>query len=413
MLTVTVPNDTLAQALRSHIAAHGGQSLNILSWNLMGPPGADVVADANLVVVGHYWEGRQDYTFLSQLKQLKAVQIPSAGFEHALPYIPAGVALANGRGVHSAETAELAVGLILAMQRGIAAARDDQHRHYWLPTSKTHSYESLADRRVLIVGAGSVAKALAARLAPFEVSLTFVARSARPDPDLAALAADPLLARFETLTDPEAPASRVDANIHAITELTSLLPQADIVVLTVPADASTEHLIGAPELAAMRDGALLVNVARGPVVDTDALFAALRSGRIRAALDVTEPEPLPADHPLWDAPNVLITPHVGGNTRAGYSRYNQLVTRQVVHLLSGEPLENLVREPAVVSTGSTTQSSAVASTGSTTQSPAVVSTGSTTQSSAVASTVSTTQSPAVASTGSTSSTTEAAGTASA
>ena len=128
-------------------------------------------------------------------------------------------------------------------------------------------------------------------------------------------------------------------------DLPHLLPSADIVILTVPLNDDTEHLFDAGTLALMADGALLVNIARGRVVDTDALLAELEAHRLRAALDVTDPEPLPADHPLWHAPNVLITAHQGGNTTATYPRTARLVRRQILHLLAGEEPENVIRRP--------------------------------------------------------------------
>ncbi|MFT4111098.1 NAD(P)-dependent oxidoreductase [Propionicimonas sp.] len=186
-------------------------------------------------------------------------------------------------------------------------AIDAQRRARW------HNPElpSLADRRVLLVGAGSLAGAIAERLRPFEVELTIVARTARD-------------------------------GVHGVDELPVLLPDADIVVLAVPGSAQTHHLLDAGGLAALPDGALVVNVARGGVVDTAALLAELESGRLRAALDVTDPEPLPADHPLWHAPHTIITAHQGGNSDATYSRVAALLRRQLEHLLAGEPLENVV-----------------------------------------------------------------------
>ena len=132
--------------------------------------------------------------------------------------------------------------------------------------------------------------------------------------------------------------------VHGVDELPALVPDADVVVLTVPLDETTHHLVDAALLARMADGALLVNVARGKVVDTDALLAELRTGRLRAALDVTDPEPLPPDHPLWHAPNVLVTAHQGGNTDATFPRVAALVRRQLETLLAGgEPVNVVAR----------------------------------------------------------------------
>ncbi|MCL2423552.1 MAG: 2-hydroxyacid dehydrogenase, partial [Micrococcales bacterium] len=263
------------------------------------------------VVIGHYWIGSQRWQHLAGVPNLSTVLLPSAGFEHALPYVPEHVTVCSGRGVHSAGTAELAVGLIVAAQRGLADAVTAQHDQRW-----HNPYgQALADRHVLVVGAGSVASALVARLRPFEVTITQVARTARQGPD---------------------------GPVHGIDELMTLVPHADVLVLTVPLDATTEHLVDATVLAALPDGALVVNIARGPVIDTDALVAELYAGRLRAALDVTDPEPLPSGHRLWSAPNTLITAHQGGNTDATGPRVAALVRRQLGHLLAGEPLENVV-----------------------------------------------------------------------
>ena len=174
---------------------------------------------------------------------------------------------------------------------------------------------SLADRRVVVVGAGSVGAAVVARLRPFEVDVVQVGRSARDTPD---------------------------GHVHAVVELPDLVPDADVVILVVPLDESTHHLVDADLLARMKDGALLVNLARGKVVDTEALLVELTAGRLRAALDVTDPEPLPAGHPLWSAPNVLITAHQGGNTDATDPRVAALVRRMVEDLLAGRDPQNVV-----------------------------------------------------------------------
>jgi phosphoglycerate dehydrogenase-like enzyme len=229
-----------------------------------------------------------------------------------LPHLPPGVTLCNAGGVHDASTAELAVGLILARLRRLDDAARAQAEARW-----THGrYDALADRTVLVVGYGGVGTAIAARLDPFEVETIRVARRARPGADPA---------------------------VHGMAELDALLPRADVVVLACPLTPETRGLVDAPFLARMRDGALLVNVARGPVVDTDALLAELVSGRLRAALDVTDPEPLPPDHPLWRAPGVLISPHVGGNTSAFLPRARRLVGAQVRRWAAGEPLRHVVR----------------------------------------------------------------------
>lgn len=302
MLTVTVPDTDLLQRL-----ADLSDRVELVAWDLIDPLPADVAERVELVQIGHYWVQPERWRRLYELPRLRYVQLPSAGFEHALPLIPDYATVLNGRGIHSAGTAELAVALMLASQRGLVDAIDAQRAERW------HNPElaSLADRRVLVIGAGSVAQAVAARLRPFEVDLTLVGRSARN-------------------------------GVHAIAELPQLLTSAEIVVVTVPYSAQTHHLLDAAALAALPDGALLVNVARGLVVDTDALLAELRSKRLRAALDVTDPEPLPAGHELWHAPNTIITAHQGGNSTATYPRVAALLRRQLEHLLTGEPVENVV-----------------------------------------------------------------------
>lgn len=257
--------------------------------------------------VPRYMGPTEDLALMSVMPHLKVVQLLTAGFDSALGHLPPGVTLCNAGGVHDASTAELAVGLILSSLRGIDDFVRTMPSGGWLHAKR----EALADKRVLIIGAGGVAQALRSRLSPFEVDVELVGRTARP-------------------------------GVHAAAALPDLLGRADVVVLAVPLDDSTRGLVDTPFLARMRDGALLVNIARGPVVDTDALVAAVASGRIRAALDVTEPEPLPPGHPLWTLPGVLISPHVGGNTSAFLPRARRLVADQLVRFVEGRPLQSVV-----------------------------------------------------------------------
>lgn len=302
MLTVTVPD----QELLDRLSDLSGR-VELVLWDLLSPLPLDVAERVRAVQIGHYWAAPDRWLRLSEARNLQYVMLPSAGFEHAIPRVPPGTILCNGRGVHSTGTAELALALILASQRGLVDAVDAQRERRWY----NPELASLADRRVLVVGAGSVAQAVVDRLLPFEVEITQVARTARD-------------------------------GVHGIDELVPLLRESDIVVLTVPGSSETHHLLDATALAALPASGLVVNVARGPVVDTDALLAELQSGRLRAALDVTDPEPLPSDHPLWQAPNTIITAHQGGNTDATYSRVARLVRRQLEHLLAGEEPENVV-----------------------------------------------------------------------
>ncbi|WP_306340511.1 2-hydroxyacid dehydrogenase [Streptomyces sp. AS13] len=253
---------------------------------------------------------------LAKMRGVQVVQTLSAGIDHVEPglgSLPPGVRLCNAKGVHEASTAELTLALVLASLRGIPGFVHGQDAEEW----RSGFYPALADKSVLIVGYGSIGSAIEDRLAPFECArVARVARSAR------ASARGP---------------------VQALDELPALLPESDIVILSTPLNPSTRGLVDAEFLAAMPDGALLVNVARGGVVDTKALLAELESGRLRAALDVTDPEPLPAGHPLWHAPNVLITPHVGGSTSAFEPRAKRLLAAQLTRFAAGEPVENVVR----------------------------------------------------------------------
>ncbi|MFD9335606.1 2-hydroxyacid dehydrogenase [Streptomyces sp. NPDC060028] len=252
---------------------------------------------------------------LAAMPRLRVVQTLTAGIDHVLGGLASlspGVRLCNARGVHEASTAELALTLVLASLRGIPGMVRGQDREDW----RGGFYEALADKSVLIIGYGSIGAAIEDRLAPFECRrIARVARSAR---------------------------SSGRGPVHALAELPRLLPQADVVILSTPLTEQTRGLAGAEFLGRMKDGALLVNVARGPVVDTKSLLAELESGRLRAALDVTDPEPLPSGHPLWHAPHVLITPHVGGSSSAFEPRAKRLVARQLNRFAAGEPVENTV-----------------------------------------------------------------------
>jgi phosphoglycerate dehydrogenase-like enzyme len=282
-------------------------------WDVAAPPGVALGDDAAdvAVVVLPYMQPATAIGTLGELRGLRLVQTLTAGYDGLPQHMPPGVALATAAGVHDASTAELAVGLVLASLRGIDDAVRDAEAARWRPVLRP----SLADRRVLLVGAGSVGGAIAARLAPFEVTLTRVASRARTD-ELGA--------------------------VHGVDELPALLPEHDVVILAVPLTEATTGMVDSGFLAAMPEGALLVNVARGPVVDTAALLAELRRHRLRAALDVVDPEPLPAGHPLWGAPGLVLTPHVGGNTTAMRPRALALLRAQLERLVAGEPPGNVV-----------------------------------------------------------------------
>ncbi|MFI1713245.1 2-hydroxyacid dehydrogenase [Streptomyces litmocidini] len=296
------------------LPAPGGSGLNYRFWD----GGPDFPADPARCVfyVVPYMKGSEIAVRpLAGMTSLRVVQTLSAGIDHVTPGIGSlrpGVALCNAKGVHEASTAELTLALILASLRGIPGFVRGQDAEEW----RAGFYPALADKSVLIVGYGSIGAAIEDRLAPFECArVARVARSARA-----------------TERGP----------VHALTDLPTLLPEADVVVLSTPLTPATTHLADAGFLGRMKDGALLVNVARGPVVDTNALLKEVESGRITAALDVTDPEPLPAGHPLWHAPGVLISPHVGGSTSAFMPRAKRLVAGQLRRFAAGGELANVL-----------------------------------------------------------------------
>lgn len=311
-VVVAVGEPALADALAdpAHPLPPG---VAVTHWDLHGPTPAGVApADVAMVVLENYFRPLRDLAVTADLPGLRVIQLGSAGYEHAEPFLPPGVALCNAQGVHDAGTAELALGLLISAQRGIDVAARAMTAAAWEPAYRP----SLTDRRVLVLGAGGIGTAIARRLAAFEVDVVRVATSARED-DV--------------------------GPVHAAADLPDLLPGVDAVVLAVPATPATRSLVDAAFLAAMSDGALLVNVARGVVVDTEALVAEVRAGRLRAALDVTDPEPLPPDHPLWHLPGVLITPHVGGMTDAAEPRMLALVRAQIEALAAGRSPLHVVR----------------------------------------------------------------------
>lgn len=303
---MSLPDQTWVDELRDGPGVPDG--VELVRWDINEEP-SDLGIE---VVVPPYVGDRSGLARLSQLPRLRLVQTLTAGYEDVLPFLPDGVALANAAGVHDASTAELAVGLAIAALRGLPEHVRNQAAGRWTPSFGT----SLADRRVLLVGYGGVGSAVERRLAGFEVEVTPVASMPRTND-----------------------AGRV---VHGVEELPELLPHHDVVILTVPLTDATRGLVDAAFLARLPDGALLVNVARGAVVDTDALAAELRTGRLRAAVDVIDPEPLPQGHPLWAEPNLLLSPHVGGASTAFRPRALALLADTAERLGSGRPPRNLV-----------------------------------------------------------------------
>ncbi|MHB8186113.1 MAG: 2-hydroxyacid dehydrogenase [Dermatophilaceae bacterium] len=286
------------------------EGVEMVPWDLAGePPRRDEIS----FVVPPYLRSCA-WQRLGLLPGLRVVQLLTAGYDTVPPELPAGVQLANASGVHDASTAELAVTLTLSSLRGIPDFVAAQGHSQWLPAKY---WPSLADKKVLILGYGGIGAAIARRLSGFEVTITAVASRARVGDELV-------------------------ASVHGVDELPSLLPEHDVVFVIVPLSDATTGLVDRDFLASMRDGALLVNVSRGKVVDTQALLEATSTGRVRAALDVTDPEPLPADHPLWQTPGVLISPHVGGASSAFVPRAVDLLRAQIGAFTSGRPLRNVV-----------------------------------------------------------------------
>ncbi|HEY5986188.1 MAG TPA: 2-hydroxyacid dehydrogenase [Streptosporangiaceae bacterium] len=267
------------------------------------PPGADEVE----FYVPPLFASQPALAAIAQMPRLRVVQTVTAGVETLLPHIPPGVTLCNARGAHDAGTAEWVVAAILASVRDFPYFAAEQAGRRW-------SYrftDSLAGKTVLIVGYGSIGGAVERRLAGFEVTVRRVARGARE-------------------------------GVAPVSQLPELLPESDVVVVLAPVTEETIGMVDAGFLAQMKDGALLVNAARGSLVVTDALVEELRRGRLRAALDVVDPEPLQPDHPLWGFPNVLITPHVAGSTSVSATRVLEFVRAQAMRYSRGEPMMNVV-----------------------------------------------------------------------
>jgi phosphoglycerate dehydrogenase-like enzyme len=295
VIVVSTPGTALSRELGEPPAG-----TRMIRWDVEGPapePRIDIV-------VMPYMRISENLPWLETV-QSRLVQSQSIGYDDVV--LPPGHVFANASSVHETSTAELALALVLAAQRGIPDFVRAAERGEWKPERRP----SLADRTVLILGYGGVGRAIEARLAPFEVNVVRVARTARD-------------------------------GVHGFRELPDLLPGADIVIAGVPLTAETTRIIDARFLAAMPDDALLVNVGRGATVDTDALLAETSSGRLRAALDVTDPEPLPQGHPLFALPNVLIAPHVGGATTAMLPRMARLLRRQIERMLRDEQPLNVV-----------------------------------------------------------------------
>lgn len=302
-LRVLVPSTDLAEAI-------AGPAVEAIVWHI--DDGQLPVPDADVLITErprlHEHRPR-----IGQINGLRHVHLLSLGYEWVLDHLPTGVAVSNSRGAVEDATAEHGLALILASLRALPAAAEQQHRHHWAPLWTT----SLHGSTVVVLGHGGVGREVVSRLEPF-----------RPAAIL------PVASRART--------TGAGIHVHAVEDLPQLLPRADVVVVTLPHTPATEQLVDAAFLARMRDGALLVNIGRGAVVDTGALVAELTAGRLRAALDVTDPEPLPADHPLWSAPGCMVTPHMAGNTDEFIRLARETAVEQVRRLATGrEPLHRV------------------------------------------------------------------------
>jgi len=302
--TLTLPTQWHLDAVRDQAG-----DLQLAVWDLKDDP-VGLSSEEIDAVVYHHPSGAAGLKRISALPRLKLIQTQSTGYDG---FVAAGrgAAVASAYGLHAGPTAELTLGLILTAQRSLDHFAREQSARRWTPATTP----GLLDRNVLMIGAGGIGEAIAERLAPFGVALTRVGTRAR--------------------NDHRGP-------VHGVDELPELLPKADIVVLITPLNDATHHLVDKDFLARLPDGALVVNVARGPVVDTEALLNEVQSGRLRAALDVVDPEPLPADHPLWTAPGVFLTPHIGGRSEALKPRLARFLREQVRRIAAGEALQNLV-----------------------------------------------------------------------
>lgn len=298
-MRVTVPTEEL----RARLA----DAADVAVWDLDGPAPWERID----IVVPPYMSPPDLLDALARL-EVGLVQSQSIGFDGVLDRLAPGVRFANAAGVHEGPAAELGVALLLAAQRDLPRFVDQRRDGVW----RGGFTRGLAGLRVVILGAGGLGNALADRLTPFGCRITRVARSARRD-------------------------DRGD--VVAVADLATLLPETDALVVALPLDDASRGLVDAAVLAALPDGALVVNIGRGPLVDTAALVAELAAGRLRAALDVTDPEPLPEGHPLWSLPGVVLSPHVGGQVSTMPDAVEALLRRQIAALAAGDPPVNRIR----------------------------------------------------------------------
>ena len=270
---------------------------------------AAVDCESAQFAVPPYMGDKRGLVAFETMPNLQICQLLTIGFEDVLAVLPESVTVCNAKGVHEESTAELAIALILAGVKGfpgdLSRASTGQWHH--------HRRGTLSGANVVILGAGGVAQAIFTRLAPFGSRVTMFARSHR-------------------------------GNVKPMSQLGEHLAKADVLIIALPLNDETVGLVDEQMLCQLPDGAMVVNVARGPVMQTAAVIAQAQDGRLDFALDVVDPEPLPPGHPLWQMPNVIITPHVGGNTDAFPIRARRLVREQLQSWVMGAPLVNVVRQ---------------------------------------------------------------------
>ncbi|MGH3858122.1 NAD(P)-dependent oxidoreductase [Actinokineospora sp.] len=284
-------------------ALSGIDGLRVFRHSPVLPPEADNAE----VLIPDFLAG-EALSLVDRLPKLRLVQLLTTGADAWAGRLPEHVMLSTCRGAHGGSSAEWAIGALLTFYREFTEFDTARRAAMWTP----HTTDTLQDKRILVVGAGDLGHQLRRRFDAFDAHTTLVASRARD-------------------------------GVHGVDELPDLLPKHDAVVLVVPLTEATTRMVDAKFLALLPDGAIVVNVARGPVVDTEALQAELITGRLRAALDVTDPEPLPADHPLWTMPNVLITPHVAGNCAGHRARAYRVAAAEIARFAAGETPLNLLR----------------------------------------------------------------------
>ena len=286
-------------------------SVSVDVWSGPDAPPATIAQADFLIPPGRRAEDALRH--VERFSRLRVVQLLSAGYDNVPPYLPSGVTLCNARGVYDVAVAEWTLSVVLASVRLLPLYWEAQERAAWT----RFPADTLFGKNILIVGYGSIGRAVEQRLLPFGVQVRRIASVSRP---------------ADAIESPEV--------------LNDALRKADVVVILVPLTAETTALVDGRFLGQMKEGALLVNASRGPVVDSDALASELQSGRIRAALDVTDPEPLPSDHALWTCPSLILTPHVAGYTTMGTPLAYALAREQIERYVSGRPLRNIVAGPS-------------------------------------------------------------------